>query len=175
MSDQRLRDLLQTQLDDLKAKGLYKRERQMQGPQGSAIRVADREVVNFCANNYLGLANHPAIVEAAHEGLRPLRLRHGLGPLHLRHAGAAQAARSRHRPLPRQGRRHPLQLLLGRQRRPVRDDARRGGRHHQRRAEPRQHHRRHPPVQGEALPLQELRHGRPGARPEGSAGQPACA
>src|SRR3984957_6423200 len=70
MSQQRLRDLLRTQLDDLKAKGLYKRERQLQGPQGSAIRVADREVINFCANNYLGLANHPAIVEAAHEGLR---------------------------------------------------------------------------------------------------------
>jgi glycine C-acetyltransferase len=70
MSDTRLRELLRTQLDDLRAKGLYKRERLLQGPQGSAIRVADHEVINFCANNYLGLANHPAIVEAAHEGLR---------------------------------------------------------------------------------------------------------
>src|SRR6202158_4254880 len=70
MSDTRLRDLLKPQLDDLRAKGLYKRERQLQGPQGAAIRVAGKEVVNFCANNYLGLANHPAIVEAAHEGLR---------------------------------------------------------------------------------------------------------
>ena len=42
-------------------------------PQGSSIRVGGREVVNFCANNYLGLANHPEIVEAAHE--RGLRLR----------------------------------------------------------------------------------------------------
>src|ERR1044071_6180832 len=75
MSDQRLRELLTGQLEDLKAKGLYKRERQLQGPQGSAIRVADHEVINFCANNYLGLANHPAIVEAAHEGLR----RYGYG------------------------------------------------------------------------------------------------
>ena len=70
MSDQNLRKLLRPQLDDLRGKGLYKRERQLQGPQGSAIRVGDREVINFCANNYLGLANHPAIVEAAHEGLR---------------------------------------------------------------------------------------------------------
>src|SRR5256885_7620969 len=75
MSAQRLRDLLRTQLDDLKAKALYKRERQLQGPQGAAIRVADREVINFCANNYLGLANHPAVVEAAHEALR----RYGYG------------------------------------------------------------------------------------------------
>src|SRR5262245_13157510 len=75
MSDTRLRELLRGQLDDLRAKGLYKRERLLQGPQGSAIRVADHEVINFCANNYLGLANHPAIVEAAHEGLR----RYGYG------------------------------------------------------------------------------------------------
>src|SRR5438034_2517997 len=75
MSDQRLRDILRRQLDDIKPRGLYKRERQLQGPQGSAIRVAGREVINFCANNYLGLANHPAIVEAAHEGLR----RYGYG------------------------------------------------------------------------------------------------
>ncbi|HYT91300.1 MAG TPA: glycine C-acetyltransferase [Gemmataceae bacterium] len=75
MSDARLRELLRGQLDDLRTKGLYKRERQIQGPQGSAIRVADHEVINFCANNYLGLANHPAIVEAAHEGLR----RYGYG------------------------------------------------------------------------------------------------
>jgi glycine C-acetyltransferase len=75
MSDTHLRQVLRPQLDDLQARGLYKRERQLQGPQGSAIRVADHEVINFCANNYLGLANHPAIVEAAHEGLR----RYGYG------------------------------------------------------------------------------------------------
>src|SRR5919198_4224304 len=75
MSDTLLCDVLRGQLEDLRAKGLYKRERLLQGPQGSAIRVADREVINFCANNYLGLANHPDIVEAAHEGLR----RYGYG------------------------------------------------------------------------------------------------
>src|SRR2546425_1187001 len=75
MSDTSMRDLLRTQLDDLRARGLYKQERVLQGPQGSAISVAGQEVINFCANNYLGLANHPAIVEAAHEGLR----RYGYG------------------------------------------------------------------------------------------------
>jgi glycine C-acetyltransferase len=69
MSDTKLRQVLRPQLDDLRSRGLYKRERQLQGPQGSAIQVAERDVINFCANNYLGLANHPAIVEAAHEGL----------------------------------------------------------------------------------------------------------
>src|SRR6516225_4908873 len=75
MSTTKLRTVLKGQLDDLQAKGLYKRERQLQGPQGAAIQVGGREVINFCANNYLGLANHPAIVKAAHEGLR----RYGYG------------------------------------------------------------------------------------------------
>jgi glycine C-acetyltransferase len=61
---------LQAQLTELKAKGLYKAERLIQSPQKSGIRVQDSEVVNFCANNYLGLANHPAIVDAAQEGLK---------------------------------------------------------------------------------------------------------
>src|SRR5947199_3327296 len=70
MSDTHLLQVLRPQLDDLRNRGLYKRERQLQGPQGSAITVGDREVVNFCANNYLGLANHPAIVAAATNGLK---------------------------------------------------------------------------------------------------------
>jgi glycine C-acetyltransferase len=75
MSDTLLRETINQQLNDIRARGLYKRERLLQSPQSSAIRVADHEVINFCANNYLGLANHPAIVEAAHEGLR----RYGYG------------------------------------------------------------------------------------------------
>lgn len=70
MSQTHMTDHLRTELEHLKSHGLYKRERLIQTPQGSAIRVGGREVINFCANNYLGLANHPAIVEAAHEGLR---------------------------------------------------------------------------------------------------------
>lgn len=75
MSDTPLREILHRDLDQLRARGLYKRERQLQGPQGSAIHVGGMEVINFCANNYLGLANHTAVVEAAHEGLR----RYGYG------------------------------------------------------------------------------------------------
>ncbi len=75
MSDSHLRQVLQTQVDDLRQRGLYKRERLLLSPQGSAIRVGGREVINYCANNYLGLANHPAVVAAAQEGLR----RYGYG------------------------------------------------------------------------------------------------
>src|SRR5262245_9817656 len=70
MSDTRLCEILRPQLDDLKQRGLYKKERYIQTPQDATIKVNGREVINFCANNYLGLANHPAIVEAAHQGLR---------------------------------------------------------------------------------------------------------
>ena len=59
------KEVLGQQLNDIRRQGLFKSERFLQGPQGSAIRVAGREVMNFCANNYLGLANHPAVVEAA--------------------------------------------------------------------------------------------------------------
>ena len=61
---------LRTQLAELKTKGLYKAERRIESPQRSAITVNGREVVNFCANNYLGLANHPEIVAAALEGMK---------------------------------------------------------------------------------------------------------
>lgn len=61
---------LRTQLDDLKTKGLYKSERRIESPQNAAIRVNHADVVNFCANNYLGLANHPDIVNAAQDGLK---------------------------------------------------------------------------------------------------------
>src|SRR4051794_31380648 len=70
MAGTALRAALRQQLDDIQKAGLTKRERQIESPQAAAIRVAGRDVVNFCANNYLGLANHPEIVEAAHEGLR---------------------------------------------------------------------------------------------------------
>lgn len=61
---------LRTQLDDLKTKGLYKAERRITSPQMSGITVGGTDVVNFCANNYLGLANHPDIVGAALDGIK---------------------------------------------------------------------------------------------------------
>ncbi|MDK2744975.1 MAG: glycine C-acetyltransferase [Nitrospira sp. BO4] len=64
-----LKASLQTQLTDIRARGLYKVERRLLSPQGADIRVAQGHVLNLCANNYLGLANHPAIVQAARKGL----------------------------------------------------------------------------------------------------------
>ena len=61
---------LQTELTNIEQAGLYKNERIIVSPQGAVIRVADgKEVLNFCANNYLGLSNHPALKDAAKKGL----------------------------------------------------------------------------------------------------------
>ncbi|MGB5248652.1 MAG: glycine C-acetyltransferase [Gammaproteobacteria bacterium] len=65
---------LANETDALRDAGLYKAERIITTPQDAAIRVtggadSEREVINLCANNYLGLANHPALIEAAHSAL----------------------------------------------------------------------------------------------------------
>jgi glycine C-acetyltransferase len=62
-------DRLRTDIAGLRDQGLYKGERVLAGPQGGVVRTGEREVINLCANNYLGLANHPAIREAAHRAL----------------------------------------------------------------------------------------------------------
>ena len=67
--DQAFLDNLSTELDGLREAGLYKAERVITSPQQASIAVGDGEVLNFCANNYLGLSNHPALVEAAREAL----------------------------------------------------------------------------------------------------------
>ena len=65
-----IRSHLRTQLKDIEESGLYKRERIITSPQQARINVETGEtVLNMCANNYLGLANHPAIVEAAKAGI----------------------------------------------------------------------------------------------------------
>ncbi len=56
---------LQQELEAIKEAGLYKSERLIEGPQQAAINVSGKEVLNFCANNYLGLSNHPRLVQAA--------------------------------------------------------------------------------------------------------------
>nr|WP_297357429.1 glycine C-acetyltransferase [uncultured Caldimonas sp.] len=67
---------LQAELEGTRAAGLYKTERIIATPQGAVIRTTDgREVINLCANNYLGLSSHPRVIEAAHEALRT----HGYG------------------------------------------------------------------------------------------------
>jgi glycine C-acetyltransferase len=63
-------EALRSDLQSLKEEGLFKAERVITSPQGSEIALeGGREVINLCANNYLGLANHPALVAAAHEAL----------------------------------------------------------------------------------------------------------
>jgi glycine C-acetyltransferase len=61
---------LQTELTSIEEAGLYKNERVIVSPQGAVIQIADgKEVLNFCANNYLGLSNHPSLIEAAKKAL----------------------------------------------------------------------------------------------------------
>ena len=62
-------DRLNNDLAALREQGLYKTEREIGSPQGALIRVGNREVVNLCANNYLGLAGDPEVVRAAHAAL----------------------------------------------------------------------------------------------------------
>tara|TARA_R110000868_G_scaffold380784_4_gene647034 strand:- start:25798 stop:26988 length:1191 start_codon:yes stop_codon:yes gene_type:complete len=60
---------LATQLEELEQQGLYKHERVITSPQSAAITVAGKTVLDFCANNYLGLADHPELIKAAKQGL----------------------------------------------------------------------------------------------------------
>ena len=64
MSTAFLNDISET-LTQIEADGLYKRERMITSPQGGEITVGDKEVINLCANNYLGLADHPDLIAAA--------------------------------------------------------------------------------------------------------------
>ncbi|MBO1519877.1 glycine C-acetyltransferase [Oceanisphaera pacifica] len=66
---------LSEQLAQTKAQGLFKQERIISSAQSAAITVGEHEVINFCANNYLGLANHPTLIQAAQDGLNS----HGFG------------------------------------------------------------------------------------------------
>ena len=58
---------IQAELDEIKTSGLYKNERVISSPQGAEIIVNGEKVLNFCANNYLGLSSHPKTLEAAHK------------------------------------------------------------------------------------------------------------
>lgn len=70
-----LREFFANELKGIREKGLFKEERYIASPQSALIRVEypsgspPREVINFCANNYLGLSSHPEVIKAAHEGL----------------------------------------------------------------------------------------------------------
>ena len=76
MADTRIFDHLESELASIRDAGLFKEERVIASPQQAAIRVqGGDEVINFCANNYLGLANHPTVVAAAQNAISE----HGYG------------------------------------------------------------------------------------------------
>src|SRR5512133_2339880 len=76
MLDVTFQSHVRSQLESIHAAGTFKSERVIVTPQGASIRVADgKPVLNLCANNYLGLAQHPAVIAAAKEALD----RHGYG------------------------------------------------------------------------------------------------
>jgi len=69
------KEIYETTLREIREAGLYKEERVIVTPQAAQIGVGDRKVLNFCANNYLGLSSHPKVIEAAHEAIKT----HGFG------------------------------------------------------------------------------------------------
>jgi glycine C-acetyltransferase len=71
---------IQVELQNLKDSGLYNRIRTLSSPQGAWLVVDGKRVLNFCSNNYLGLANHPRIVQAARESIE----KYGVGPAAVR-------------------------------------------------------------------------------------------
>ncbi|MCP1170513.1 glycine C-acetyltransferase [Limimaricola litoreus] len=66
---------IESRLEEIREEGLWKTEREITSPQGGRVDLGDREVINLCANNYLGLADHPDLIHAAKESLD----RHGYG------------------------------------------------------------------------------------------------
>jgi len=73
-------DWVTQEINDLKEQGLYNNIRTLSSPQGAWLTVDDKNVLNFCSNNYLGLANHPKIIEAAKEATK----KYGVGPAAVR-------------------------------------------------------------------------------------------
>ncbi|MEB3801474.1 glycine C-acetyltransferase [Flavobacterium columnare] len=71
----KIKDFLKEELASIEANGLYKKERIITSPQGAEITVNGKTVLNFCANNYLGLSSHPEVVQAAKDALDT----HGFG------------------------------------------------------------------------------------------------
>lgn len=69
MSDNSFYSRLQQELNEIESSGLYKKERNITSEQGVEITVNGRTVLNFCANNYLGLSSHPKVIEAAHKAI----------------------------------------------------------------------------------------------------------
>src|SRR5687768_5883946 len=63
-------DRITAELEEIATSGLYKHERIISSEQGAEIEVNGRKVLNFCANNYLGLSSHPKVIKAAEEAIK---------------------------------------------------------------------------------------------------------
>ena len=101
-----LRDDLAGRFAEMRAAGVYKTELVMTTPQGAHVDVDGRELLNLCANNYLGLASDPAMVEAAHEALD----RWGYGMASVRFICGTQAL---HRELEERGQLRQHRVIRG--------------------------------------------------------------
>jgi glycine C-acetyltransferase len=67
--DAKFQDFIKSELNNIDDSGLFKRERIITSEQGAVVKVNDKDVIIFCANNYLGLSSHPKVIEAAHKTL----------------------------------------------------------------------------------------------------------
>ena len=159
-----LKDQLADDLAGLKTEGLFKAEAVISTPQSARITVGDQTLINFCANNYLGLADHPAMIAAAQQALD----RWGFGMASVRFiCGTAEI----HKELERR-----IAHFLGTEDAILYGscfDANGGlfetllgsrGRRHLRRAESCEHHRRRTAVQGHSDALRQQGHGRSRSR-----------
>ena len=72
----KIKEHLKNELETIKEAGLFKKERIITSPQGAVIKISTgQEVINFCANNYLGLSSHPDVIQAAKDAMDT----HGFG------------------------------------------------------------------------------------------------
>ena len=139
----KMKEHLSQTLAEIKEAGLYKEERLIESAQQAAITVKGKEVLNFCANNYLGLSNHPRLIKASQEmmerrgfGMSSVRFICGTQDIHKE----LEAAISDY-------------FLFRRQRRCVRTAFQRRRRHHLGLSEPCFYHRRRTSLQSETLSL----------------------
>jgi hypothetical protein len=86
---------ISTELKEIESAGLFKKERVITSEQGAEITVNGKKVLNFCANNYLGLSSHPKVIEAAHKAIDYTWLWDEQCAFYLRHAGYSQRARKK--------------------------------------------------------------------------------